>query len=196
MTQQAKNLFMAEDLGQFKFLIRDRDCKFPGPFDDCGVQKVRSTPRWPAFLVTPQPLPDGTGNSSEGSGPNASQARGGRRSPPRCGSWSLPWPSRIRNRAANVTTGVSTDGQRHRCLPGGWNSEGCRSIDRGGIICQIWPKPSEPQGFRGRPFGGLRGIGRALAPSPEGPHDPMRTPPLQDSLSAGRRRTARGAHCR
>jgi len=34
VTQQAKNLFMGQQLDQFKFLIRDRDSKFSAPFDN------------------------------------------------------------------------------------------------------------------------------------------------------------------
>jgi putative transposase len=51
--QQVSNLVidLAGRLGQFRFLIRDRDAKFTGAFDDvlasAGVPVVKSPPRTP-----------------------------------------------------------------------------------------------------------------------------------------------------
>jgi putative transposase len=46
VTQQARNLAVGERLGDSRFLIRDRDAKFSGPFDEVfrteGVQVIRT----------------------------------------------------------------------------------------------------------------------------------------------------------
>jgi len=51
VTQQVKNLFMGQELGQFKFLIRDRDSKFSGSFDNVfateGLKVLRTPYRSP-----------------------------------------------------------------------------------------------------------------------------------------------------
>jgi transposase InsO family protein len=49
VTQQARNLAVGEGLRDIRFLIRDRDAKFSGPFDEVfrteGVRVIR-TPVW------------------------------------------------------------------------------------------------------------------------------------------------------
>ena len=51
VTQQARNLAIEEQLGEFRFLIHDRDAKFSGPFDEVfrseGVRVVRTPIRSP-----------------------------------------------------------------------------------------------------------------------------------------------------
>ncbi len=51
MTQQARNLAVGEGLQGIRFLIRDRDQKFSGPFDEVlrteGVRTVRTPVRSP-----------------------------------------------------------------------------------------------------------------------------------------------------
>lgn len=51
VTQQAKNLFMGSELDRFKFLIRDRDAKFSGSFDNVfiteGIAVVKTPYRSP-----------------------------------------------------------------------------------------------------------------------------------------------------
>jgi putative transposase len=56
VTQQARNLAIDERLGDARFLVRDRDAKFSGPFDEVlrteGVRVIRTpirTPRANAF---------------------------------------------------------------------------------------------------------------------------------------------------
>jgi putative transposase len=46
VTQQARNLAMGERLDTVRFLIRDRDAKFSGPFDEVSrTEDVRVTAR-------------------------------------------------------------------------------------------------------------------------------------------------------
>jgi putative transposase len=46
VTQQARNLAIEGRLGHVRFLVRDRDAKFPGPFDELlrteGVRVIRT----------------------------------------------------------------------------------------------------------------------------------------------------------
>jgi len=51
VTQQARNLAIDERLGDLRFLVRDRDAKFSGPFDEVfrteGVRVIRTPIRAP-----------------------------------------------------------------------------------------------------------------------------------------------------
>jgi transposase InsO family protein len=51
VTQQARNLAIDERLGDVRFLVRDRDAKFSGPFDEVfvteGVRVIRTPIRAP-----------------------------------------------------------------------------------------------------------------------------------------------------
>jgi putative transposase len=51
VTQQARNLAIDERLGDVRFLLRDRDAKFSGPFDEVlrteGVRIIRTPIRAP-----------------------------------------------------------------------------------------------------------------------------------------------------
>jgi hypothetical protein len=40
VTQQARNLAIGERLGDVGFLVRDRDVKFSGPFDECSIARA------------------------------------------------------------------------------------------------------------------------------------------------------------
>ncbi len=51
VTQQARNLAVDERLGHVRFLVRDRDAKFSGPFDEVWESESvftshRHTPQW------------------------------------------------------------------------------------------------------------------------------------------------------
>jgi hypothetical protein len=51
VTQQARNLAIGERLGDVGFLVRDRDAKFSGPFDEVfqseGIRVIRTPIRAP-----------------------------------------------------------------------------------------------------------------------------------------------------
>jgi putative transposase len=73
VTQQARNLAIDERLGDARFLLRDRDAKFSGPFDEVlrteGVRVIRTpirTPRANAFAerFVRTPLPEATGHGT------------------------------------------------------------------------------------------------------------------------------------
>ena len=60
VTQQARNLAIDERLGDLRFLVRDRDAKFSGPFDEVSAPRASASSEHRSAHLEPMPSRSGS----------------------------------------------------------------------------------------------------------------------------------------